>query len=142
MSDPLKVQIDGDHYKGLAIQPIEYSMKNNLDACQHSVVKYVTRFRSKGGIKDLEKAKHFIDILMKMEKDKQVGTIENNTVFDAKKAVPKLPEEFRFLHKGELLGPGTLWWNDVSKKWDYVSTNAFGAKPNSYFYYCVPSNPN
>ena len=64
---PYDRQVDGDHYQKLAIQPMQYSMLNNLDACQHTVIKYVTRFRDKGGIKDLEKAKHCIDMLIEYE---------------------------------------------------------------------------
>ncbi|MGE9292830.1 MAG: DUF3310 domain-containing protein [Puniceicoccales bacterium] len=63
----LDVQEGGDHYKKLKIQPMEYSMANNLDACQHTIVKYVTRFRDKGGIEDLRKAKHCIDMLIEFE---------------------------------------------------------------------------
>lgn len=65
--DALAVQIGGDHYKKLKIQPMEYSMANRLDACQHTIIKYVTRFRDKGGIADLEKAKHTIDLLIELE---------------------------------------------------------------------------
>ena len=65
---PLDVQIGGDHYKAMAIQPMEYSMANKLDACQHTIIKYVTRFRDKGGIQDLEKAKHCIDLLIHFER--------------------------------------------------------------------------
>ena len=65
---PLDVQIGGDHYKSMAIQPMEYSMANKLDACQHTIIKYVTRFRDKGGIQDLEKAKHCIDLLIHFER--------------------------------------------------------------------------
>ena len=67
-SKPLDVQIGGDHYKSMAIQPMEYSMANKLDACQHTIIKYVTRFRDKGGIQDLEKAKHCIDLLIHFER--------------------------------------------------------------------------
>jgi hypothetical protein len=63
----LDIQVDGDHYKKLAIQPMEYSMNNKLDACQHTIIKYVTRFRDKGGIKDLEKARHVLDMLIEFE---------------------------------------------------------------------------
>ncbi len=63
----LDVQEGGDHYKHLAIQPMEYSMKNGLDACQHTAIKYITRFRDKGGIEDLRKAKHCIDLLIGFE---------------------------------------------------------------------------
>ena len=64
-------QVDGDHYQKLAIQPMQYSLLNGLDAAQHTVIKYVTRFRDKGGISDLEKAKHCIDMLIEFELSKQ-----------------------------------------------------------------------
>ena len=66
---PLSIQIGGDHYTKLAIQPMQYSMENGLDALQHTVIKYVTRFRDKNGIEDLEKAKHCIDMLIEYEKE-------------------------------------------------------------------------
>lgn len=62
-----ETQVDGNHYSKLAIQPMEYSMANKLDACQHTIIKYVTRFRDKGGKKDLEKAMHVINMLIEME---------------------------------------------------------------------------
>ena len=67
---PLSTQIGGDHYTKLAIQPIRYSMENGLDALQHTIIKYVTRFRDKNGIEDLEKAKHCIDMLIEFERGK------------------------------------------------------------------------
>ena len=63
-------QIGGNHYTKLAIQPMRYSMENGLDALQHTVIKYVTRFRDKAGIEDLEKAKHCIDMLIEFERNK------------------------------------------------------------------------
>ena len=63
----LDTQIGGDHYKTMFIQPMEFSMANNMDACQHTIIKYVSRFREKGGIQDLEKAKHVIDMLIEFE---------------------------------------------------------------------------
>lgn len=71
----LSTQHGGDHYKKLAIQPMEYSMANGLDACQHTVIKYVTRFRDKGGIDDLHKAIHCIEMLIEFE----VKATEQNT---------------------------------------------------------------
>ena len=65
-----ETQVGGDHYTKLAIQPMQYSMENGLDALQHTVIKYVTRFRDKAGIEDLEKAKHCIDMLIEFERNK------------------------------------------------------------------------
>lgn len=67
-TDPLDLQVGGDHYKSLAIQPIEYITKNNLGYCEANVVKYISRWRDKGGKKDLEKAKHYIDLIIQLEK--------------------------------------------------------------------------
>jgi hypothetical protein len=66
---PLSTQIGWDHYTKLAIQPMQYSMKNRLDPLQNTIIKYVTRFRDKAGIEDLEKAKHCIDMLIEFEKE-------------------------------------------------------------------------
>ena len=63
----LNVQVDGSHYKNLAIQPVEYIHANGLGFCEGSVVKYVTRWRAKNGIADLKKARHFIDLLIELE---------------------------------------------------------------------------
>ena len=42
-------------------------MANNLNACQHTAIKYITRYKDKGGKQDLLKAKHTIDLLLSME---------------------------------------------------------------------------
>ena len=62
-------QVGGDWYKKLKIQPLDYAMDNNLNPCQAKVVKYVSRYNLKHKaikeqIKDLQKAKHVIDILI------------------------------------------------------------------------------
>jgi hypothetical protein len=63
MSNALKTQIGGNHYSSMAIQPAEFIIQNNLDFCQGNVIKYVTRFRAKNGIQDLDKAIHYIEML-------------------------------------------------------------------------------
>lgn len=70
-ANPYDTQVGGDHYAKMAIQPMEYSMANGLDALQHTIIKYVSRFRDKNGIQDLEKARHCIDMLIQFEKSKQ-----------------------------------------------------------------------
>lgn len=63
----LTQQVGGGHYTKLRIQPFEYSLKNKLGAAEHTVVKYVSRWRDKGGIEDLRKARHALDILIEFE---------------------------------------------------------------------------
>lgn len=64
MEDSLKIQVGGNHYKECKIQPVEYIFANNLGFCEGSVIKYVTRYKSKNGIQDLKKARHFLDMLI------------------------------------------------------------------------------
>ena len=67
----LDTQVSGDHYKSMKIQPFEYSLANGLGPCEHSVLKYISRWRSKGGIADLEKAQHILQILIEHEEENQ-----------------------------------------------------------------------
>ena len=68
--DPLTAQVGGTHYSKLAIQPVEYIVANNLDYLQGSVIKYVTRFKDKNGLEDLQKAEHFLQMLKQEYKEK------------------------------------------------------------------------
>lgn len=63
----LDIQVGGSHYKDLTIQPAEYCYANNIPFIEGCVIKYVTRWRNKNGVKDLEKAKHFLEILIELE---------------------------------------------------------------------------
>lgn len=60
-------QVGGSHYKDMAIQPVEYIHRNGLGFIEGCVVKYVSRWRVKGGVEDLRKARHFIDLLIELE---------------------------------------------------------------------------
>ena len=68
-------QVGGDWYKKLKIQPLDYSMANDFNACQTHALKYITRYNlkwkdKKDQIKDLEKAKHVIDMLIEKIQEK------------------------------------------------------------------------
>jgi hypothetical protein len=65
--NPLNTQVAGDHSKKLKIQPIEYIHANSIPFAEGCAIKYLTRWRDKGGVKDLEKAKHFIELLIELE---------------------------------------------------------------------------
>ena len=67
MKDPLKVQCGGNHYKHYKIQPVEFCQLNRIPYCEANIIKYACRWKDKGGIKDLEKIKHYVDLLIKLE---------------------------------------------------------------------------
>jgi hypothetical protein len=82
MNEPLHLQIGGKHYKNLVIQPVEYIHANGIGFFEGNVIKYVSRWRDKGGLQDLEKAKHFLELLIDLESrnDKRMeGVSEEGT---------------------------------------------------------------
>lgn len=69
----LSKQVAGNHYKDLPIQPVEYIHANALGYFEGNVIKYISRWRKKNGIADLEKAKHYIELLIELENRKLDG---------------------------------------------------------------------
>ena len=63
----LDTMVGGDHYKKGKIQSIEYIFANNLGYIEGCVVKYITRYEHKNGKEDLEKIKHYIDLLIELK---------------------------------------------------------------------------
>lgn len=62
------VQVGGTHYKSKSIQPWDYVAANGLGYFEGNVIKYVTRYKDKGGVADLEKAKHYLEKLIEVER--------------------------------------------------------------------------
>lgn len=60
-------QVGGSHYSTMKIQPIEFIYENKIPYMEANVIKYVCRHASKNGLQDLEKAKHYIDMLIEKE---------------------------------------------------------------------------
>jgi len=67
----LESQVGGNHYSSMKIQPIEYTMKNEMNPLQHTVIKYVSRYKNKNGIEDLKKAIHSLELLIQFEEGKK-----------------------------------------------------------------------
>ena len=60
-------QIGGTHYKKMKIQPSKFVIENELLFPEGNVIKYICRHKYKGGKEDLEKAKHFIDMIIERD---------------------------------------------------------------------------
>lgn len=61
---PVKTgQVGGNHYSKLAIQPIEYIEANKIPFTEGNIIKYITRWRDKGGFADLDKIAHLLEWL-------------------------------------------------------------------------------
>lgn len=60
-------QVGGRHYANKAIQPWDYIVANNLGYLEGNVVKYISRWKEKGGIDDLRKVIHYTEKLIEVE---------------------------------------------------------------------------
>ena len=63
----LNVQVGGEHYKNLAIQPVEYIHANNLSFLEGNVVKYITRHKTKNKAQDIRKIVHYCTLILQLE---------------------------------------------------------------------------
>jgi len=82
MADLIK---EPPHYTQHKIEPIDFIIKNKLNFCQGNVVKYICRYKLKGGVEDLKKARQYIDFLI----DKDTDTDQLNLHLTHKINYPK-----------------------------------------------------
>ena len=59
----LLTQVGGDHYKKMTIQPAEFINKNKLLFAEGNAIKYICRHSEKGGIQDVDKAIHYLEMV-------------------------------------------------------------------------------
>lgn len=60
-------QIGGDHYLKYGMQPFQFTGPNGWDGFAHTILKYITRWRDKGGLLDLEKARHVAHLRVSLD---------------------------------------------------------------------------
>jgi len=63
--------IEPNHYTELSISPLEYICENNIHWCIGNVIKYVSRYKKKNGVEDLEKARWYLDFQIAREKARE-----------------------------------------------------------------------
>ena len=66
-SNPYDKQIGGTHYQTFKIQPSKFVIENELLYPEGCVIKYILRHRLKGKKQDLEKAIHFIEMIIERD---------------------------------------------------------------------------
>ena len=67
MGSALDKQIAGNHYKEFVIQPIEFITKNNIPFIEGNIIKYICRWQDKGGVQDLDKVIHYVELLKELK---------------------------------------------------------------------------
>ena len=63
----LDLQVGGNHYKDMPIQPVEFIHKNGIGFLEGNIIKYICRHSRKSGVEDLKKARHYVDLLIELE---------------------------------------------------------------------------
>jgi hypothetical protein len=89
----LSKQVGGGHYKDMAIQPTEFCQKNRINFCESAVIKYVCRHGSKNGREDIEKAIHFLQMLLEIEYPEHEKTQMQNVPAQIAKEMARTPRE-------------------------------------------------
>jgi len=79
----LDKQVSGNHYKHFVIQPIEYTMKNGLGFIEGNIIKYVSRHKLKNGAEDIQKVKHYAELLLEIEYGIKPNSNELETAVNA-----------------------------------------------------------
>jgi len=80
-----KKQIGGSHYKDMKIQPAQFINENNLPFAEGNAIKYICRHAHKGEIQDLEKAKHYIDMIIERDYRAHVKPLPHGFTLTEKK---------------------------------------------------------
>ena len=65
----LSSQVDGNHYTSMKIQPAEFINENNLEFAEGNAIKYICRHQKKGKRKDIEKAIHYLEMILERDYD-------------------------------------------------------------------------
>lgn len=66
-----KKQVGGNHYSKMAITPTRYILENNIGWLEGNAIKYISRYKDKNGVEDLQKAIHYIELIIEKEKECQ-----------------------------------------------------------------------
>ena len=65
--DSLNKQVDGSHYKSFSIQPAEFINENKLLFAEGNAIKYICRHQSKGKEQDIQKAIHYLEMILERD---------------------------------------------------------------------------
>ncbi len=114
----LDTQVGGNHYKSMAIQPAQYIVANGIGFLEGMVIKYVSRWEKKGGIEDLEKAIHCLQLRVEMAKQGTevipVGEADEGAE-SPEKFHQYFPPEQSMKYQGTVIPRATAMWAGLGK---------------------------
>ena len=65
----LEDQVGGKHYRKMKIQPAEFINENRLLFVEGNAIKYICRHSSKGKAQDIQKAIHYLEMILERDYD-------------------------------------------------------------------------
>ena len=65
--DTLNNQVDGKNYSKMKVQPAYFINENNLPFAEGNAIKYICRHKQKGKKKDIEKAIHYLEMIIERD---------------------------------------------------------------------------
>ena len=65
----LEEQVGGKHYRSMKIQPAEFINENKLLFAAGNAIKYICRHSAKGKRQDIEKAIHYLEMILERDYD-------------------------------------------------------------------------
>lgn len=81
----INFQVGGSHYKNLKMQPIELIVKLRCSFIQGNIIKYISRYKKKKGLEDLDKCIHYAQLAIDLKdrrrcKDSEVSVSINSFI--------------------------------------------------------------
>lgn len=67
MEKAIDMQVGGNHYKNMPMQPVELFAKTRCTAFQANIWKYITRYKAKNGKQDIEKCIHYAQLAKELK---------------------------------------------------------------------------
>lgn len=92
MENALDIQVGGNHYKEVKIQPVQFAEHNDLSFCEGNVIKYIVRSRKKNGLQDMQKAGHYLQLLAQLTATKQTFCSIEKQIIPTEKFLAQFPE--------------------------------------------------
>ena len=97
----LNKQVSGDHYKKLKIQPAEYIHANGIGFFEGEAISYVSRWKEKGGLNDVRKAIHILEMLIELEEIKE----KNDAIPEQRQTIRSADHSEKYVIKDIKYGP-------------------------------------
>ena len=140
-----EIQVGGDHYQGYDYQPLELIEDLGLSFAEGNILKYVIRFRDKGGKEDLLKALDYAkrELLKLLEQKPEKKEVDRKAIgfivsFVSQDRINDEDRNFildvaKYLHAGMIIRVSEIIIDKVKKEYDNEEEQKENLKaPKSY----------